>query len=60
MIDKKDRGQLLRMAGNIASGLCATATDEEQIMRIPLISVKMALVILDQVDAEISGTDPND
>lgn len=53
MINEKDRGQLLRMAGNIACGL-ATRADQVQMYLVPELSAQLAFETLKEVDKLIA------
>lgn len=61
-INEKDRGQLLRMAGNIACGLAANLGEvsmgdyPQQIAWIAATSARVAVETLFAVDAEIAKT----
>lgn len=50
MINEKDRGQLLRMAGNIACGLIGHTIE----INIPAYAAELALETLKAVDAKIA------
>jgi hypothetical protein len=55
-ITEKDRSQLLRMAGNIATGLISRLDDdppEDEVKQIPEASAKLALTIMIHLDALI-------
>lgn len=59
MISDKDRGQLLRMAGNIACGLVPNCSMED-LERIPKLSARLALETLKAVDDGIAKENGKD
>lgn len=65
MINEKDRGQLLRMAGNIACGLAADIGEisvvdyPQQVKWIAETSARIALETLKAVDEEIAKENGN-